>query len=138
LVRSATARAGFRGPAATRAPAGVKLYGAIELEAIRLEINLYGLRAVEKIFVNDVFVTIYVKLLVQIIWLIQSHGQAGTASAAFIQKNTDGPNVLAFKVGCNLFRRRWGNYKHGFLLNRCPAPGAHGCCTQGVEAFRAT
>jgi hypothetical protein len=107
--RSATARAGLRGPAA-RATAGIELHGTIEFEPIGLKIDLNGLGTGEKVFVDDVFVTIYVKLLIRIVRLIQSHGQAWTASPAFIEKDPDGTNFLAFEIGRNLFRRRWGNY----------------------------
>jgi hypothetical protein len=129
---SATARAGF-GSAATRTTAGVEFDAAIELETVHVKIHLNGLGAVQELFIDDIFKTVHIKLLVQIVGLIQSHGQAWTASAAFVQKNPDGTNIFAFKVGRNLFRRRWGNFEHGILLGDFHRITAHGCSAQGVK-----
>jgi hypothetical protein len=70
--------------ATTATGAGAKVDTAIELEPIHVKINLDGLCAFEKLFVDDVLMTLDFKLFISVIRLIQSHCQAGAASAAFV------------------------------------------------------
>jgi hypothetical protein len=74
FICAATASAASRG----------KLHVAVKFEPILLEVNFNGLCFFEKHFVDEVLVTVHVKFLIGIGGLIQSHGQAGAASAAFV------------------------------------------------------
>ena len=75
-----------------------------------MEINLNGLDAVQKFFVHDIFITFNIKFLILFIGLIQSHGQARTASPAFVEKDSDRFDLFTVKIGRNLFSGRWGYF----------------------------
>jgi hypothetical protein len=97
-----SAAAGCFSRAATGA-AGAELHAAIELEPIHVEIDFNGCGALEKLFVDDVFETVHIKLFIQLIRLIQSHGQTGAASPTFVQKNPDRLYLFVFEIFGNLF-----------------------------------
>jgi hypothetical protein len=102
--------------AARACGAGVKLKTAVQLESIHVKIDFYRFGAIEKIFIDDKLETVYIKLLIRVIGLIQSHGQAGAASAAFIEKNPNGTDFLALKIGRDLFTGRRCYFEHDDLL----------------------
>jgi hypothetical protein len=91
---------------------------AIEFETVHMKIDFYGLRTFEELFVDNVGVTLHFKLFIRVIGLIQSHGQAGTASAAFIQKDSYRTNLFVAKIGRDLFGGRSCNFEHGILLEK--------------------
>jgi hypothetical protein len=70
--------------AACASAAGIKLKPAIQLESIHVEIDFYRFGAIEEVFIDNKLETVHIELLIRVIGLIQSHGQAGSASAAFI------------------------------------------------------
>jgi hypothetical protein len=111
---SATALA-FLSAAAGTTGTGTKIDAAVELETIHLEIDLDRLRFFKKCFVDDVFVTVNLILLVRFIGLIQSHGQAGSASAALVQEDPDGLNLFVTEIRGDLLSGRWCNFEHVFL-----------------------
>jgi hypothetical protein len=113
---SAAALALLVGAAGAAATAGAEIDAAIEFEAVHMKINLYGLCTFEELFVDDIFVAVHVKLFVSVVGLIQSHGQAGSASAAFVQKDSHRANILVAKIGRDLFGGRSCNFEHGILL----------------------
>jgi hypothetical protein len=104
--------------AAGASPAAAELHVAIQLEAIHMEIDFYRLDAFEEILVDDILVAVHVKIPIRFVRLIQSHGQAGTASAAFVQKNSNGANLLALEICRNLFSGRRCYFEHGVLLKK--------------------
>ena len=63
---------------------GGKRHVAVEFKAVHMKIDFNRLGFFKKLFVYDVLVTVYFKFLIGVGGLIQSHGQAGAASAAFI------------------------------------------------------
>ena len=63
---------------------GAKINTAIKFESIHVEVNLYGFGAFKELFVDDVGIITHFKFLISVIRLIQSHGKARAASAAFI------------------------------------------------------
>lgn len=69
---------------ASRASSAAEFDAAIEFKAVHVKIDLYGLDTVQEIFVYDVLETFNIKGPILIGGLIQSHGQAGTASPAFV------------------------------------------------------
>jgi hypothetical protein len=83
LRESAAARTGI-GAAAAAATAAAELDAAIQLETVHMKIDFYGLGAIQKFLVDDVFKTAHIEFLILFIRLIQSHGQARSASAAFV------------------------------------------------------
>jgi hypothetical protein len=102
--------------AARASPAVAHLKTAVQFESIHMEIDLDRFGAIEEIFVDHKLETIHIELLIRVIGLIQSHGQAGTASAAFIKEDPNGTDFLAFKIGRNLFTGRRCNFEHDVLL----------------------
>jgi hypothetical protein len=102
--------------AASASTTSVKLKTAVQLESIHVEIDLYRFGAIEKVFIDDKLKTVHIELLIRVIGLIQSHGQAGAASAAFIKKNPDGTDFLALEIGRDLLTGRRCNFEHDVLL----------------------
>jgi hypothetical protein len=102
--------------AASAPGAGVKLKTAVQLESIHVEIDLYRFGAIEKVFIDDKLKTVHIELLICVIGLIQSHGQAGPASAAFIEEYPDGADFLALEIGRDLFTGRRCHFEHDVLL----------------------
>jgi hypothetical protein len=115
---SAAALAFLVGAAGAAATAGAEIDAAIEFESVHMKINLYRLGTFEELFVDDIFVPIHFKLFVSVVGLIQSHGQAGSASAAFIQKDSHRANIFVAKIGRDLFGGRSCNFEHGILLKK--------------------
>jgi len=110
-MRRPSAAAGIGiGAAAAAATAAAELNAAIQLETVHMKIDFNGLGAIQKFLVDDVFETAHIEFLILFIRLIQSHGQAGSASAAFVEKNADGLDILAVEIGRDLFRGRTGNF----------------------------
>jgi hypothetical protein len=105
----------FLSAAAGTTRAGAKIDAAIEFETVHLEIHLDGLRFFKKCFVDDVFITVNLVLLIRVIGLIQSHGQAGSASAALVQENPDGLNLFVTEICGDLLSSRCCNFEHAFL-----------------------
>ncbi len=97
---------------------GIEIDAAIELEAVHMEINFDGFCAFQKLFVDDVLVTIYVKLFISVVRLIQSHCQTGAASAAFVQKDPDRTDLLVAKICCDLFSSCRCYFEHDILLKK--------------------
>jgi hypothetical protein len=112
--QSATTLA-FLSAAAGTTGTGPKIDSALEFKTIHVEINLDGLRFFKECFVNDVFKAVNLVLLIRIVGLIQSHGQARAASAALVQENPDGLNLFVFKICGNLLSGRWCDFEHDFL-----------------------
>jgi hypothetical protein len=104
--------------AAGTAGAGAEIDAAIEFETVHMKVDFYGLCTFEKFLVDDVGIAIHFKLFIRIIGLIQSHGQAGTASASFIQKDSHRTNLFVAKIGRDLFGGRICNFQHGILLKK--------------------
>jgi hypothetical protein len=97
-------------------PAAAHLKTAVQFESIHVEIDLYGFGTIEKIFVDHKLKTIHIELLIRVIGLIQSHGQARAASAAFVKEDPNGADFLAFEIGRYLFTGRRCNFEHDVLL----------------------
>jgi hypothetical protein len=119
------------GSTAAGAAAGVEFGPAIQLESIHVKIDFYRFGTVQKVFIDDIFKTIHVEFLVLLIRLIQSHGQAWSASSAFVQKNPDGPDLFVLEIGLDLFSGRRGDFKHSILLDSIPLQ-----CADGSAASR--
>jgi hypothetical protein len=110
-------RSGAAGTFGTAASAtGAEVDAAVQLEAVLMKIHLDRLGFFQKFRVDDEFKTVNVKLFVRISKLIQSHGQAGTPSAAFIQKNADGFYIFSLEIFGNLVNCRLCDLKHNALL----------------------
>ena len=101
---------------AASASAAAELYTAIQLESIHMEIDLDGLSALKEIFIDDILIAVHIKLLVRVVRLIQSHGQAGAASAAFVQEDPNRTNLLVLEICRNLFSGRRCYFEHDILL----------------------
>jgi hypothetical protein len=101
---------------AARAAAGVQLKTAVQLESIHVKIDFYRFGTVEKIFIDNKLETVHIKLLIRVIGLVQSHGQAGAASATFIKENPDGTDFLALEISRDLLTGRRCNFEHDVLL----------------------
>jgi hypothetical protein len=102
--------------AACASAAGIQLKPAVQLESIHVKIDLNRFGAIKEIFIDHKLETVNIELLIRIIGLIQSHGQAGSASAAFIEENPDGTNFLALEIGRDLFTGRRCYFEHDVLL----------------------
>ena len=113
---SATALAFLVGAAAAATP--TELQVAIEFEPIHVEVHFDGLGALKKIPVDDILIAVNFKLLIRLVRLIQSHGQAGTASAAFIEKNSNGAYIPTFEIRRDLFTGRRCYFEHVILLEK--------------------
>ena len=81
-----------------------------------MEIDLDWLGFFEKLRIDDELKTVDVKRLVRIGKLIQSHGQAGAPSAAFVEKNPDRFDIFSFEIFGNLLNCRLCDLKHDTLL----------------------
>jgi hypothetical protein len=110
-------RSGAAGPFGTAAGApGAKVDTAVQLEAILLEIHLDGFGFFHEFRVDDEFESVNVKCRVRVGKLIQSHGQAGTPSAAFVEKNADRFDIFSLEVFGNLLNCRLCDLEHNTLL----------------------
>jgi len=95
---------------------GAEVDAAVQFEAVLLKIHLDRLGFFQKVRVDDEFITVDVKLLVRIGKLIQSHGQAGAPSAAFVEENPDGFDIFTLEIFGNLLNCRLCDLKHDTLL----------------------
>jgi hypothetical protein len=102
--------------AASASSAAIELKGAVQLESVHVEIDLDRFGAFEKIFIDHKLKTVHIELLIRVIGLIQSHGQAGAASAAFIEEYPDRPDLLALEIGRDLLTGRRCDFEHDILL----------------------
>ena len=100
-LRLGRAAASLRTAAA--AGTGAEVNAAVEFEAIHGKIYFDGLDFFQKIFVNNVFETIDIIDLIGVFRLIQSHGKSRAASPAFVEKDPNRRNFLAFEIFFNLF-----------------------------------
>jgi hypothetical protein len=87
-----------------------------------MEINLNGLSALKEILIDDILIAVHIKFLVGIVGLIQSHGQAGSASAAFVQEDPNRTDLLILEICRNLFSGRRCYFEHGVLLKKNSTP----------------
>ena len=129
MRRSATARAGSGGAAAGTTAAEIDT--AIQLEPVHMKIDFNGLGAIQELLVDNILETAHIKFLVIAGRLIQSHGQAGTTSAALVQKNPDGLDLFALEIGRDLLGGRRGYFKHGVLLTQSSSPEGEMMATHG-------
>lgn len=83
---------------------------------MHLEINLDGLGLLKKIGIDDELIAIHVKRFIGIGRLIQSHGQAGAASAAFVEENPDRFHIFPFEIFGDLLDCRLCDFEHDTLL----------------------
>jgi hypothetical protein len=84
LFKLTTALAFLRGAATAATVGGSKINTAIKFESVHMEIYFDGFGAFKELFVDDVSVITNFKFFISVVRLIQSHGQPGAASAAFI------------------------------------------------------
>jgi hypothetical protein len=115
LPKSAAALVLLLGAAA--ASASAEIHTAVQLEPVHVKVHFNGLGLLEKRFVDDILVTVYLKCLVFIVWLIQSHGQAGAPSTTTVQKNADRANLFVTEVCLDLLSGRRCHFKHNVLLD---------------------
>jgi len=108
----------FLSRAAAASATGTKIDTAIEFEPIHVKIHLDGLGAFEELFIDNVLITVDFKPFIGVIWLIQSHGQAGAASTALVQKNTNRPYLFITEICRDLFGGRRCYFKHNILLEK--------------------
>jgi hypothetical protein len=115
--KNSQGRSGTAGPlgAATGA-ASAKVDTAIQFEAVLLEIHFDGFRFFHEFGVDDKLESVDVKCRVRVSQLVQSHGQAGTPSAAFVEKNANRFNFFSLEVFGNLLNCRLCHLEHDTLL----------------------
>jgi hypothetical protein len=100
------------------ASATSELHVAIQLEPVHVEIDLNGVHPIQEILIDDILIAVHIELLIRIVRLIQSHGQAGAASATFVEKNTNRPHFLILEICRYLFSGRRCYFEHGVLLKK--------------------
>ena len=81
-----------------------------------MEINLDGLGFFQKFLIDDKLKTVNVKRLIRVDKLIQSHGQAGAASAALVEEDSDRFDFFSLEVFGNLRNCRLRDLEHDTLL----------------------
>jgi hypothetical protein len=92
--------------------AGTEVHIAVEFEAVHMKINLDGFGFLHELFVHDVLVAVYVESVVVVVRLIQSHGQTGATSPAFVEKDADRLHLFAFEILGNLLSGRFSYFQH--------------------------
>jgi hypothetical protein len=112
--RSRSGAAGTFG--AATGTTGAKVDAAVQFEAVHVKIDFDGLGLFQEIGVDDKLISVHVEGFVGIGRLIQSHGQAGTASAAFVEENPDRLDLFPFEIFGDLLDCRLRDFKHGTLL----------------------
>jgi hypothetical protein len=105
----------------TASAAGTEVDPAVQFEAVHVKIHLDGLGFFEKVLVDDEFVTIDLECFIRLDRLVQSHGQAGAASPAFVQEYPDRLNVFTFEILGDLVDRRLCDFQHVALLRELSA-----------------
>jgi hypothetical protein len=103
------------GAAGAAAP-GAEIEAAVEFEAVDQKIDLDRLGFFQEILVDEELKSVDVEHFVVVSWLVQSHGEAGAASPALVEKYADRRDFFAPEIGLNLFSGRRGDFNHGFLL----------------------
>ena len=103
---------------AAGASAAAELQTAIQFEPIHMKIDLNGFGALQEIFIDDILIAVHIKFLIRVVGLIQSHGQAGTASAAFVQEDPNGTDLFVLEICRNLFCGCRCYFEHGVLLKK--------------------
>jgi hypothetical protein len=115
--RNRQGRSGAAGSLGSAAGAtGTKVYPAVQLKTVLLKIHLDGLGFFHKIGVDDELEAVDVKRRVRVGKLIQSHGQAGAPSAAFVEENTNRFDIFSLEVFGNLLNCRLCDLEHDTLL----------------------
>jgi hypothetical protein len=105
--RSEEKRSGAAGAFGSAAStSGTEIDAAVKLETVHLKIDVDGLRFFKEFRVDDKGVPIDLEFAIRFNWLIQSHGQAGAPSAAFVEENPDRFDVFAFEILGDLFDGR--------------------------------
>lgn len=95
---------------------GAEVDARVQFETIHVKIHLNGLCFFQKFRVNDKFKVVNVEGCICVGKLIQSHGQAGAPSAALIEENPDGLDILSFEIFGNLLNCRLRYLEHNTLL----------------------
>jgi hypothetical protein len=115
--RNRQGRSGAAGSLGSAAGAtGTKVYPAVQFKTVLLKIHLDGLGFFHKIGVDDELEAVDVKRRVRVGKLIQSHGQAGAPSAAFVEENTNRFDIFSLEVFGNLLNCRLCDLEHDTLL----------------------
>ncbi|MEJ2641576.1 MAG: hypothetical protein P8010_18570, partial [Desulfosarcinaceae bacterium] len=84
----------------------------IELETVHVKVYLNGLGFLHEIFVYDVLETVNIVGFIVLVRLIQSHGQSGAPSPAFVEKDADRLHLFAFEILGNLLSGRFSYFQH--------------------------
>jgi hypothetical protein len=99
--RSLSAGAGSAGIASRS-----EIKAAVQLEAVDQKIDFDRLSPLQKFLVDQILEPFDLENLVVVLWLVQSHGKARSASSALVEKDADRGYLLALEVGLNLFGGR--------------------------------
>ena len=106
-------RLGAAGPLVTAAgAAGAEVDVAVKLEAVHVKVHLDGLGLLHELLVYDVLETLNIIRFVVVVRLIQSHGQSGAPSPAFVEKDADRLHLFAFEILGNLLSSRFSYFQH--------------------------
>ena len=81
-----------------------------------MEIHLDRLGFFQKILIDDKLKAVNVKRFIRVDKLIQSHGQAGAPSAAFVEEDSNGFDFFSLEVFGNLRNCRLCDLEHDTLL----------------------
>lgn len=81
-----------------------------------MKIDFDGLGLLKKILIDNELKSIDLENLIRIYLLIQSHGQTGAASAAFVEEDPNGLDLFTFEIFGNLLNRRLRYLEHDTLL----------------------
>ncbi len=98
--------------ASTGGISGLKLDIGIDFKPVSQKVNFYGLRFFVKFLFHNKLETVYIKHLIIVFRLIQSHGQRWAASTAGVQKDSNRCHFLVFEIFLNLFSRFLGYFNH--------------------------
>jgi hypothetical protein len=96
----------------TTGAAGAKVDVAVELETIHVKVHFDGLGFLHEVLVYDVLETVNIKRFIVFVRLIQSHGQSGAPSPAFVEKDADRLHRFAFEILGNLLSGRFSDFQH--------------------------
>lgn len=106
------------GTASAARTAGAKVNGTVQLETADHVIYFDGLNLVQKVLIHQVGKPADFIRGIVLPRLIQSHRQAGPASASFVQENPDRNRLLSLKIIGNGLCRRFADFQHGNLLQK--------------------
>ncbi len=90
--------AGSRGTTAGAAAGLSQLYTGIKDKAHTVKINCNGLGLLDKILIRDKLKALYIKYLIGVFWLIQSHCKGWAPSSAGVEKNPYGRWGCSFEI----------------------------------------